>query len=266
MPQTTLGYEKLFNWGLRHTREDAFVAEVLAGQPAPPLYFGHMKRINRDGPRPLGGFRRPARIAEGRLDALDPGQMVVVDTRPAAAWLRQHIPGTRNVPLGKSFATWAGSVIPFDQRFVLLIAEARLDSAIRDLAMIGLDNLAGWMPAEVLDAWVVQHGRAGAVPEIDPATVDTARVLVVDVRNPAEWSAGHIPGSVNLPLGRLAERLDELPQDRPLVVHCQSGARAAVAIALLRSRGHVDSAHLHGDWVGWPGERVVDTQIPEVVL
>src|SRR5688500_10728361 len=131
VPQTTLGYEKLFNWGLRHTSEDAFAAEVLSGQPAPPIYFAQMKRVNRDGPRPLGGFRRPTRVPDSRLDHLMGDDRVVVDTRPAAQWLRQHIPGTLNVPLGKSFATWAGSVIPFDHPFVLLVDEPQLEGAVR---------------------------------------------------------------------------------------------------------------------------------------
>jgi hydroxyacylglutathione hydrolase len=82
----------------------------------------------------------------------------------------------------------------------------------------------------------------------------SGEVEIVDVRNGSEWGAGHIPGSRNLPLGRLAERLDELPRDRPLVVHCQSGARAGVAASLLKARGFTDVRHLAGDWAGWSGE------------
>ena len=51
VPSSTLGYEKIANWALRIDDEDAFVQEVLAGQPEPPKYFAEMKRINRDGPR-----------------------------------------------------------------------------------------------------------------------------------------------------------------------------------------------------------------------
>jgi len=76
-------------------------------------------------------------------------------------------------------------------------------------------------------------------------------VEVVDVRNASEFDAGHLPGAVNLPLGRLAERLGELPRGRTLAVHCQSGARAGVAISLLRARGFDDVVHLAGDYAGW---------------
>ncbi|HVH12549.1 MAG TPA: rhodanese-like domain-containing protein, partial [Longimicrobium sp.] len=86
---------------------------------------------------------------------------------------------------------------------------------------------------------------------------------LVDVRNSSEFAAGHLPGAVNLPLGRLAERLDELPRDRPLVVHCQSGARASVAVGLLAARGFGDVRHLAGDYAGWSrAGRPVETGEP----
>ena len=62
VPQTTLGYEKRFNWAFGVDDEAEFVRAVLAGQPDPPRYFAEMKRINQSGPRLLGGIRRPARL------------------------------------------------------------------------------------------------------------------------------------------------------------------------------------------------------------
>src|SRR5690606_37063366 len=59
VPQTTLGYERVVNWGLTSPSEAEFVREVLEGQPDPPRYFAEMKRINREGPRVLGAFARP---------------------------------------------------------------------------------------------------------------------------------------------------------------------------------------------------------------
>src|SRR5437762_964638 len=60
VPQTTLGYERLYNWAFGIENEDEFVRVVVAGQPDPRRYFAEMKRINRDGPRVLGGMPRPA--------------------------------------------------------------------------------------------------------------------------------------------------------------------------------------------------------------
>src|SRR5262249_42904672 len=69
IPQSTLGYEKRFNWAFHAKNEDDFVSQVLAGQPDPPKYFAEMKKMNRDGPRVLGEFTRPAHRS---ADALEP--------------------------------------------------------------------------------------------------------------------------------------------------------------------------------------------------
>jgi len=258
VPSSTLGYEKLFNWGLEGDDEAGFVRAVLAGQPEPPLYFAEMKRVNRDGPAALGGFHTPERLPAERLDELLEGGAVVVDTRPGAEYGARHVPGTLSVPLGKPFTTWAGSVLGFDRPFYLIADAGCVGQAARDLAMIGLDRLGGWLGTEAVEGWIARHGRAGSVPELDAEELEgrrlTGEVEVIDVRNSSEYAAGHLPGAINLPLGRLAERLDEVPRGRTLVVHCQSGARAGVAASLLAARGLGPVEHLRGDFAVWKAE------------
>jgi rhodanese-related sulfurtransferase len=79
--------------------------------------------------------------------------------------------------------------------------------------------------------------------------------FIVDVREPAEFRAGHIPGAKLIPLGQLAGRTGEIPRDRRVVCVCRSGRRSAAAVRLLRSLG-VDAYNLHGGMRDWPG-RVV---------
>jgi hydroxyacylglutathione hydrolase len=265
VPQTTLGYEKLFNWGLTAGTEDEFVQAVLAGQPEPPMYFAHMKRINKEGPPVLNGLRRPQRLPENRMEALLERNAVVVDTRHATDYASAHIPGTLNVPLGNSFTTWAGSVLPYDRSFYLIVDDPSgraMDEVIRDLAMIGLDDVAGCFGADVVQAWIDTSRAAQGVPDVTAGHLQELlrvdAVELIDVRNSSEWQAGHIPGSRNFPLGRLPEQLDQIPRARPLVVYCETGARAGVAIGVLQAAGFDDVRHLTGDFSGWQrsGQRV----------
>jgi hydroxyacylglutathione hydrolase len=256
VPFSTVGYETRFNWGLAHTDEAAFVQDVLAGQPEPPMYFAEMKRLNRDGPRILGGLPRPERLPDARLEAVLVEGATLVDTRDRGDFARAHVPGALSVPPGRSFTTWAGSVVPYERPFFLVAADAAAAAeAARDLAMIGLDLVGGWFPAAAVDAWIERHGRAGTVPDVSADAMEVARgageMEVLDVRNSSEYAAGHIPGSVNVPLGRLAERLDEVPRGVKLAVHCLSGARSAVAISLLKAEGFGEVVHLEGDYAGW---------------
>jgi hydroxyacylglutathione hydrolase len=258
VPQTTLGYEKRFNWGLATQGEEEFVRMVLAGQPEPPMYFAEMKRINKEGPRLLGGFHRPQRLPENRLEELLAQGAVVVDTRHASEFAAGHIPGTINVPLGRSFTTWAGSVLPYERDFYLIVEDApgeAVEAVVRDLAMIGLDRVAGCFSATVVQTWIDTNRAAEGVPEVSPEQLQSLlaaeAVELLDVRNSSEWEEGHIPGSRNFPLGRLPETLEQIPQEKPLVVYCQTGGRAAVAIGVLQAQGFHGVSHLTGDFAVW---------------
>lgn len=261
VPSSTLGYERIANWGLNVEDENRFVQMVLAGQPEPPRYFAEMKRINKEGPRTLGGFRRPERVPDARLQALLAYGALVVDTRPAGDYASRHIPGTINIPLNKSFTTWAGWLIPYDRDFFVIVDEGCthcIDEASRDMAMIGLDRAAGYFEGEVLEAWAAGGRALATVPQIGAAELakrmQAGDVTVLDVRGRSEWEAGHLPNVENIPVGSLAERMDEVPRDRPVVVHCQSGARSAIAASVLRAKGLTDVVNLTGGFVAWQAE------------
>ena len=257
VPQTTLGYERAVNWAFGIGDEKAFVDAVLEGQPEPPKYFAEMKRINRDGPRVLGGMPEPRALALPELGAALSRGGLVVDTRPADAFAAGHVPGTISIPLNRSFTTWAGWLVPYDAEFHLLAAAGGrpLAEAVRDLAMIGLDRVAGWFGPEVVEDWRAEHGALESTPQVDAR--EAARrladgaVTVIDVRAPSEYDAGHLPGVANIPLGRLSERLSEIPRDRPLVMHCQGGGRSAIAAALLQAEGFNDVANMTGGFSAW---------------
>jgi hydroxyacylglutathione hydrolase len=261
VPSTTLGYEKIANWALAIDDEAEFVEQVLAGQPEPPKYFAMMKRINRDGPRMLGGFSRPTRHAASALAKLLADGAFVVDTRPAKAFAAHHVPGTINIPLNKSFTTWAGSLIPFDREFHLIVGAGDdhvIDEATRDLAMIGLDRIDGYLGTDALDAWAHDGGALESTGQISAhdlaAHMKAGDVQVVDVRGAAEWEAGHLPDVPNIPLGSLVDHLQNLSADTPIVVHCAGGSRSAIAASILKAKGFENVANLSGGYGEWERE------------
>ena len=258
VPSTSLGYEKLANWGLNARDEAEFVQMVLAGQPEPPKYFAEMKRINRVGPAILGGFSRPERLPFDRVTPVLASDAIVLDARSAEAYADGYIPGTINIPLNKSFSTWAGWLVPYSKAVYLIVdgeVESRVMDAVRDLAMIGLDDVAGYWGADAIVAWCDSGGELGTVPQLTVNQLAAQRasgeVTVIDVRGHSEWDAGHLPGVVNIPVGYLADRLEEIPGAKPVAVHCQTGARSAIAASVLRARGFTNVANLTGGFVAW---------------
>ena len=264
VPSTTLGYERIANWAFGIEDEGRFVEAILAGQPEPPRYFAEMKRLNRDGPALLGGLPHvPEVTVEHLATVLAAGGPVVVDTRHAGAFAEGHLPGTINIPLDRSFPTWAGWLVPYDRDVFLITGEGRpslVADAVRDLALIGLDRVRGFVPGEALEAWMAAGNARGtirtmAVEDLAPL-LEGGEARVIDVRDASEWRAGHLPGVPNIPVGYLSDHLADLPTDGPLVLQCLTGARSAIAASVLRARGFTNVVNLAGGYADWVARRL----------
>ena len=263
VPHSTLGYERRFNWAFKVKSESEFVESVLAGQPDPPKYFATMKRMNRNGPPLLSAGAEaaplPSRIDDRELAAVVSGGAMVIDTRPADEYAAGFLPGTINIPINNSFVTWAGWLVPYEQDFYLLLghgAESRLAEIVRALALIGLDRVAGYFASTAL-AGATGGQPLARVRQIAPDELAKMRgddvPVVIDVRNEQEWREGHLPAAVHIPLGRLADRIADLPRGQPLVMQCGAGARSAIAVSILRRAGFPDVSNLAGGYHAWVG-------------
>lgn len=257
VPHSTLGYERRFNWAFTAVDEDAFVANVLAGQPDPPTYFATMKRINKEGPPLLGSCCSPPRVDDGELAAVVARGGLVIDTRSAAEYGAGFLPGTLNLPYTASFVTWAGWLVPYTEDFHLILGEgfeSRLAEIVRSFSLIGLDRIAGYIEASSLDRALCGQ-PPGRIPLIEPQELARMRgddtPVVIDVRHDNEWREGHVPAAVHIPLGQLTERLGELPKGQPLVVQCQAGTRSAIAASVLKRAGYAEVSNLAGGYAAW---------------
>ena len=98
-------------------------------------------------------------------------------------------------------------------------------------------------------------GTGATAPETDVVQTVRARAAgttqIVDVREPDEWAAGHIPGALNIPLGDLGRRKSELDAARPVITVCRSGRRSLIAAEELLTGGFTDAASLAGGMVAW---------------
>jgi hydroxyacylglutathione hydrolase len=276
VPQSTVGYERRFNWALGVEGEDEFVRQVLTGQPEPPAYFAEMKRINRDGPRILNGFATPQWLPEARLPELLARGAFVIDARPATEFAAGHVPGTINIPLNRSFTTWAGWLTPFSDDFYLIVDDSGSDrgahnvnEAAKDLAMIGLDRFSGYFGAGAVREWGSNGRELLTVPQVSATELASllagGQVAVIDVRGRSEWEAGHLPGVPNIPVGFLVHQLAAIPRDRPVVVHCQGGSRSAIAASLLQAHGITGATNLSNGFQGWVAAGLPVEQASDVV-
>lgn len=251
VPASTLGYERLVNWALQIDDEDSFVRQVLAGQPEPPRYFAVMKAVNRDGPTP-----RPSsdvgHLSIEEANALTRRGAVLVDVRPTADFSARHVIGAVAVPYGRSFTNYAGTVLSYDDDYVIFARdEAEARRARLALSLIGMDRVIVWASASDLDAWSSRE----LVESLPPVSVEDVRdgagLRLLDVRGAAEWAEGHIPSAEHAYLGDLLEHVADVPHDTPLVLHCATGSRSVIAASLLRRAGFANVRSLTGGLRAW---------------
>jgi len=249
VPATTVGYEKLVNWGVAAPDEDTFVKMVLDGQPDPPAYFARMKRVNRDGPPPLREATALSRLTSDELSALQRQSATLIDIRPARAFAAGHVRGAISVPFNRSFTKYAGSVVSPDAPVVFITDDRGTVAAdaARALLLIGVESATGFIPHSAADAGALEPLER--VETGEAIRRHAAGAALVDVRDRFEWESGHVPAARHVPLAELVARADELPRDTPVLVYCQTGSRSAIAASVLRTLG-VD-AHDAGGMVAW---------------
>jgi glyoxylase-like metal-dependent hydrolase (beta-lactamase superfamily II)/rhodanese-related sulfurtransferase len=254
---STIGVQREYNYALQPMSRERFVEIVTADQPDTPAYFTYDAVLNaRERPTLDDALERqlqPLDLAQLR-ELLSEGAQLL-DTREQADFEGAHIRGALNIGLGGSFATWCGTLLDPARAVVLIAEPGREVEAATRLGRIGFDTVAGYLRGgmeqlENAPELVERIDRITAGSASDQLAGDTPPLLV-DVRTPREWGEEHIDGALNLPLSQLADRLDEVPADRPLIVHCASGYRSAIAVSLLRREGHSEVANLVGGLAAW---------------
>jgi hydroxyacylglutathione hydrolase len=244
VPESTVGYEVRYNNSIKAaTSEDDFVKFILEGQPEPPLYFARMKRENKIGPRLLNGLPQPGRLTLRQLGKLAGSrEATVLDTRERNEYAAGHLPGSLLSPLNRQFNTVAGSYITGDEHIYLVVEEHRVREAVTDLIHVGLDHIKGYVTPKDLKIYAEQGGLLDKLDLMRFDDIESYQKkddsIVFDVRKTSEYEEFHVPDALNIAHTRLADRIDKVPADKKLLVHCQSGGRSAVASAYLKRHGY----------------------------
>jgi hydroxyacylglutathione hydrolase len=247
-PTTTIGREKATNPLLAAPDEDAFVKLLLGGLGSYPDYFLRLRETNRRGPRLYGATPPPlAQLSPEQVRRLVAEGAELVDARPIRAFAVGHVPGALSIPLRSSFATWLGWLVEDNRPLVVVLEPGQdRDDLVRQALKVGYEHLAGELDGGMA-AWDAAGLPSARIPLVEVA--DQYSGTVLDVRQDAEFAAGHMSGAAHVELGALAGA-DELPAG-PLAVMCEHGERAMTGASLLQRAGHGDLTVLvggAGDW------------------
>ena len=259
---STMGEQRKYNYALQPMSEAEFTALVTADQPDAPQYFVYDAIMNRKerqtldeslqlSLKPLGADELLRQQREGAQ---------VLDVREPADYEGAHVANSINIGLSGRFATFAGILLDSDTPIVIVADPGREEEAALRLGRIGYDHVVGYLEGGMA-ALASREEVTRRTERITPATVDEHLrqpdpPAILDVRTENEFQGMRIEGSLNIPLHHLLERIGEVPTDRPVVVHCESGYRSAMAMGILERHGLTNATHMVGGIAAWGASRL----------
>jgi hydroxyacylglutathione hydrolase len=259
---SSLGDQRRMNYALQAMSKKEFIRLVTADQPDAPQYFTYdailntRERVTLDSN--LERVLQPVSLDE--VIRLGDAGAQLLDVRDAAEFAQGHLVGSINIGLGGQYATWAGTLLDRVRPIVIIAEPGREQEAAVRLGRIGFDHLRGYLdggmaalagrpdlvwPTERVSAATIAEELEGGEPP-----------LVLDIRNPREWKAKHIPESLNIPLNHMQERIAEVPRGRRIAVHCAGGYRSSIAAGILHQYGITNLIEMAGGLAAWDAAKL----------
>lgn len=228
---STLGNERLGNWAFKKQSKQEFMDTILDGQPFIPHYFGFDVDTNKTGADNL----EPS-IAKVSFVEKTTAEGIIVDMRDEKNFKKGHLKGSINIQAvseNAKFETWLGSIIKPEDTFTLVIdSKENKEMLLHRVAKIGYEKLL---------KKVITLSEENLVKT---STLDLAdfkknpdNYTIVDIRNTSEVKEGKFfESAISHPLNELRETADEIPTDKPIVVHCAGGYRSAAGSSILQKK------------------------------
>jgi len=250
---STIGAERLTNPMLQLSRSE-FIDKKVAELHETSPYFKIMERYNLEGPPILSRIPNPPALKPAEFKAAIDKGIPIIDTRVPPAFGGAHIQGSYSLP--PSRLSNAGWVIPVEKELLLIVDDSEsLDFAVRNLYRMGYTSFTGYLSGG-LESWYKEGLPLSKIELITSQQLHTminseSPPVILDVRRYNEWDEGHLIDAKHIYLGRLPERLSELPEDKTIVVLCKTGTRSSFAASILLKAGRKKIINLLGGVDSW---------------
>ncbi|PBQ33697.1 MBL fold metallo-hydrolase [Sphingobacteriaceae bacterium] len=250
----TLGHQKKVNYALNTSlNKEEFIRQVLTGLTQPPAYFPQDVLLNVKGYASIDHvFQRSLKplVTDEFKKMIETTELVILDTRDAQTFAQGFVPGSVNIGIDGSFATWAGTLIKDTTTSIVFVAyPGREEEVVTRLARIGFDTILGYLD-KGFESWKNSGLPVEKISSIEPALFSTllknSDTNIIDARNQKEFEEGHLPGAKNLPLEYMEEHEEEINKDKVTFVYCAGGYRSMAFISLLKRKGYNNLVDVKG--------------------
>ena len=225
--QSTIGIEKSTNYAFRIKDENVFVSQLLSDLPIIPKYFPFDVALNVKG---VPSYK-PGVDGVPLLKTAPDTAALIIDGRPENVFKQSYLHNAINIQDGKKFETWLGSIVGPEQSFYLAAENvAQLRILIAKAAKIGYES-------RIKGAFVYDEKEGDKFEVLDTAhfSKQAGDFTIIDVRTQKEAKDHPLfHHAINIPVDQLSNRIKEIPVDKPVVVHCESGYRSAAGSSIIK--------------------------------
>ncbi|MDQ6755647.1 MAG: rhodanese-like domain-containing protein [Bacteroidota bacterium] len=271
---STIGEQKKNNYALQSQSREEFIKAVTTGLNAAPVYFAINAKINKEGYDSLAAVKTKALSSLSIEDFKKKinEDVMVLDTRKATEFTLGFVPGSIFIGLEGRFAEWAGTLLPFHQRIILVTEPGKEEETVVRLARVGFDKVEGYLEGG-FNAWKNAGEKFDLVIDVeaDELALDIKhdpKLIVLDVRRETEFGDGHIKNAVHLPLSEMNDvaQIANFEDDQNLYVHCAGGYRSVIASSLIKRQGYHNLRNVLGGWNKIKEEKDIEIEKDASVL
>ena len=243
---STIGEQKQNNYALIQATKEDFVKAVTEGLTAPPSYFPINAKINKEGyeslDKVLDDGLKPLTINAFK-ELISKEDVIILDTRNATIFTHGFIPTSISIGLEGRFAEWAGSILSFNKKIILITEEGKEKESVVRLARVGFEKFGGYLNGG-FEAWAAADEKIDLVIDVeaDELAMDMPfdeNMLILDVRKETEYADGHIAEALNIPLLDLIDvgKMADFEENQNIYIHCAGGYRSVIAASIIKQQG-----------------------------
>jgi hydroxyacylglutathione hydrolase len=249
---TTTGYELRTNIQLQLSKEE-FIHQKSEEELYYPPYFKKMEELNQLGPPIIGRVPHLRPLSPSKLLS-QINEFQILDVRKPTSFAGGHIKDSLNI-WREGVPAFAGWFLNYQDPIIIVDDQDQgRDRIQRTLLRIGFDNLYGYLsggfPSWYLQAQDVETLKLQSVQELRKRQFD-GDFYLLDVRKLADREKGFIKGSKHIYAGLVPQRLDEIPNNREIVVYCDSGYKSTLVASYLLQKGFQDVGSVMGSMRAW---------------
>jgi hydroxyacylglutathione hydrolase len=253
---STIGEEKKTNHALQPQSKEDFIKSVTTGLNIAPVYFAINASINKKGYDSIDEVKTNGTKALSieEFKALAKENIIILDTRHATIFTQGFVPNSIFIGLEGRYAEWAGSLLPFDKKIILVTEPGKEEESVIRLSRVGFDKMIGYLDGG-FEAWKNAGEKIDMIVDVEPDELimdlpHDPNITVLDVRKETEFADGHLEEASNLPLAEMTDvtLLAQFEENENIYVHCAGGYRSVIAASILKKEGIHNIRNVVGGW------------------